>query len=215
MSRAVERGAHTSTSSAKMRRIGTWLPPESVAVPGLSPPCGLRFFRFFRSSHRPFAALSFSRSNRCSALGIRVATAVTAAAPALCLPKRSASSSPPQSSFFSLLSQTRFLRLVSSPLPAYTFSLTLFASPQTFLSPDLQLPDLLAHHLPLEFGRCHAFRCYVRPLASRPRQIPASTTHKKKSLATHSTFCLPRTIGSRPHSLVNVRVASSFSNTTW
>lgn len=200
-----------------MLRGGTWLPPESVAVPGLSPPCSFRFFRFFRSCHRPFAAFSFSRSYRCSALGIRVATAVTAAAPALCLPKCAAFSPPPQSFFsFSLLSQTRFLvpslhLFPPLPFPSHSSPLLKLFS----LSLDLQLPDFLAHHLPLEFGRCRTFCCSVRPLASRPRQIPASTTHKKKSLATHSTFCLPPTIGSRPHSLVNIRVAFSFSNTTW
>lgn len=115
--------------------VGTWLPPESVAVPGLSPPCSLRFFRLFRSSHRPFAALSFSRSNRCSALGIRVATAVTAAAPALCLPKCSVF--PPPSPELLLLSSLTN-PLSSSPLftssRLYLFSHTLRLSPSFSLS---------------------------------------------------------------------------------
>lgn len=213
MSRAGERGAHTSTSSAKMRRVGTWLPPESVAVPGLSPPCSLRFFRFFRSSHRPFAALSFSRSNRCSALGIRVATAVTAAAPALCLPKRSASSSPPQSSFFSLLSQTRFLRLVSSPLPASTFSLHTLR-----LSPNFSPP-----RPPTSGSPCAPPAPRVRSLSrfsllrlpTRLSTPPNPCQHHTQKKESGDAFDLLPTTGSRPHILVNVRVASSFSNTAW
>lgn len=121
------------------------------------------FFAFFAL---PIDAFRFSRSNRCSALGILVATAVTAPAPApglaLCLPKCSAFSPLPRASSPSLFSHK----------PAFFVSSSHLFPPLPFPSHSSPLPKLF----PLSTSNIRIFLRTTCPSSSVAVALFAATS---------------------------------------